>query len=159
MGTPSFLLSVLVGSVVLSCGGRTGESVSTGGSDGGLRAIARMEADAVAEATADERAIATAEGGTTEGGTASSHPCTILASGYDRSCVVDSDCVAVVEVLGCGDCACWTGAISWREEVRYTRDSSSLSPSAGRGICGCPCEAASPRCCAGVCTNSCAGCR
>jgi hypothetical protein len=158
MSTRSLLLSVLVGSLILACGGRTDQSGSIGSDAGGIRPTATMEADASADATAAEPARRTAEGGAVEGAAASSRPCSIIASSYDQSCAVDSDCVAVVEVLGCGDCACWTGAINKREQARYTRDSSGLAPSAGAGICGCPCEAASPHCCGGVCTNTCGAC-
>lgn len=88
---------------------------------------------------------------------ATSGPCTLYAAAYDQSCKVDSDCVAVIELNGCGKCACATGAISKADLSRYQSDLGNGQSSAAKG-CNCPCEAVAPACCAGLCTNSCAGC-
>ncbi len=86
-----------------------------------------------------------------------SGPCTLHAAAYDQSCNVDSDCAAVTELNGCGECACATGAINKRDLSRYQSDLAGGLSSAAKG-CFCPCERVAPLCCAGLCTNSCGGC-
>ncbi|MDP9002417.1 MAG: hypothetical protein M3O46_20180 [Myxococcota bacterium] len=72
-------------------------------------------------------------------------PCSIvLASDYDQSCVVDTDCVAVGQVASCPAFACdgcTTEAINKLAEPQYQAAFSRAfaSRSAGSG-CGCPCE-------------------
>jgi hypothetical protein len=78
--------------------------------------------------------------------------CSIMAAGYDQSCTVDSDCVSVTEVYGCGECACQTGTISKSALASY--QSNAKGPlSQAAGPCNCPTEGA-PQCCSGVCTMS-----
>ncbi len=85
-----------------------------------------------------------------------SGPCTLHADAYDQSCNVDSDCVAVVELNGCGQCACATGAINKRDLAKYQSDLAGGTSNAAKG-CFCPCEGV-PVCCAGSCIASCGGC-
>ncbi len=156
MSARSLLLSVLVGSVVFACWARTDQTGSMRGDDGGIRVSAVAPADATADAAAAAATPDAAEDGATDG--ASSEHCSILASSYDESCAIDSDCVAVAEVPLCGDpCSCLTGAINARDQARYSRDLSPLAPPPGMTACHCPCEATHPRCCEGRCTNAC-GC-
>jgi hypothetical protein len=83
--------------------------------------------------------------------------CSVRATDYDQSCNVDTDCVAVTEVYGCGECACQTGAINTGDLARYQAALAGAESSAATG-CLCPCEASAPQCCGGVCTNLCSAC-
>jgi len=91
-----------------------------------------------------------------EAPTGSASSCSLHAQEFDQSCRADSDCIAVVEVYGCGSCACQTGAINVSDQTKY-QAALSGSQSSTAGSCYCPCEGA-PRCCGGVCTNACSGC-
>jgi hypothetical protein len=82
--------------------------------------------------------------------------CTVSASDYPRTCSVDADCLAIVEISGCGLCACETGAINVSAQSAYQSKYDGAKQYAASG-CFCPCEAA-PKCCGGTCTVSCGGC-
>jgi hypothetical protein len=72
-------------------------------------------------------------------------PCSpVLASDYDQSCMVDTDCVAVGEVPSCPAFACdgcTTVAINKSAMAQYMTalDRAFASEQSGTG-CGCPCE-------------------
>lgn len=68
----------------------------------------------------------------------------VLASDYDQSCAVDSDCVAVGEVASCPAEACdscTTAAVNKSAAATYTTAFQRALASAPTGpACGCPCE-------------------
>ena len=88
--------------------------------------------------------------------------CNMSASQYDNSCTVDSDCVGVPEGDPCaGNClsVCPTVALNARVASQYLTDLQVVS--AGRDenlVCNCPCIAAQPYCCLGICYNGCGDC-
>ena len=91
---------------------------------------------------------------------AASNPdaCTIvLASDYDQSCVMDTDCASVGQVPECPvtDCLiCIPGAINKSELARYMTALSKAGmsePPGGPTICNCPCETGFAICRGGKC--------
>ncbi len=88
--------------------------------------------------------------------------CSMSASQYDNSCNVDSDCVGVPEGHPCArNCQsiCPTAALNARVAYQYLADLKALMPAGNGGIvCNCPCIAAQPYCCRGICYNGCGDC-
>jgi hypothetical protein len=78
----------------------------------------------------------------------------VLASSYDQSCTVDSDCVAVGEVPSCPAAACdgcTTQAVNRGATTEYRAALARAFASAPAGtVCGCPCESGAV-CRAGQC--------
>ncbi len=68
----------------------------------------------------------------------------VLASNYDQSCVVDTDCVAVGEVSSCpatGCDGCTTEAINKLTAPQYQAAfAAAFASRATDSFCGCPCE-------------------
>ncbi len=67
----------------------------------------------------------------------------VVASDYDQSCTVDTDCVAVGEVTSCPAFACdgcTTVAINKLAMPQYQAAFAQAFASAAVGVCGCPCE-------------------
>ena len=90
-----------------------------------------------------------------DAGTTDSAPCAIvLASQYDQSCVVDSDCVGVGEVPSCPAAACdscITAAVNSAAAAQYGKAFEEAFASRPPGtLCGCNCES-SPACSHGKC--------
>ena len=83
----------------------------------------------------------------------------VLASDYDQSCVVDSDCVAVGQVNSCPANACSgcgpTAAINKSALASYQPALSSALASASDGTCACPNECGIAVCRNGKCQDSC----
>lgn len=88
--------------------------------------------------------------------------CNMLASQYDNSCKVDSDCVAVPLGDPCMvSCAsiCLAAALNIRVAYQYTADFAVLNAGRNEGVfCGCGCST-EPCCRQGICSNSCAVCQ
>ena len=79
-------------------------------------------------------------------------PCdkpTILASSYDQSCNVDSDCAAVFSGSLCSTCTCPNATISQDAMAAYQADVAAAGP--GPQDCFCP-VSPTPSCNGGVCT-------
>lgn len=79
----------------------------------------------------------------------------VLASDYDQSCVVDTDCVSVGQVAKCPvtDCSgCYLVAINKGAAARYMTALSQAVVSGPPGpICNCPCESGFAICRGGQC--------
>ena len=90
-----------------------------------------------------------------DAGTTGSASCAIvLASQYDQSCIVDSDCVGVGEVPSCPAAACdscITAAVNKSAAAQYGKVFEEAFASSPPGtLCGCNCES-SPACSNGKC--------
>jgi hypothetical protein len=73
-------------------------------------------------------------------------------STYDRSCNVDSDCIAVQTGMLCPDtCPCANSAVSVFEQVRYSAARAQVTLSSPLQCTGCLAAAAGPRCSRGQC--------
>ena len=87
--------------------------------------------------------------------------CLFLASNYDQSCSVDSDCALVVSTDYCGDqvCQCPDSPISLAGRDKFNADIANTP--LGSGMLQwpvCACEAPLPVCCSGgSCTTYCGG--
>jgi hypothetical protein len=83
----------------------------------------------------------------------------VLASSYDQSCVVDTDCVAVGEIPSCpasGCDGCTTAAVNKSVMTQYATAFAQAFASKALGTgCGCPCESGAlcrgGKCQAGFC--------
>ena len=88
-----------------------------------------------------------------DAGALSTGACTwILASNYDQSCMVDSDCLSVWSGYYCApSCECANAAISSSAISQYTADTNATGSDSGIPVCsGCPAQA--PPCCRqGIC--------
>ena len=79
---------------------------------------------------------------------------TISASGYGRTCSVESDCVTVAQGNVCDPCGCPSVAISASEQIRYDADFNALRdtcPDAGTLSCA-ACASVVAVCTAGSCS-------
>jgi hypothetical protein len=90
-----------------------------------------------------------------DAGTTGASTCSVvLASQYDQSCTVDSDCVAVGEVPSCPATACdgcTTAAVNKSAAAKYAAAFAQAFASSAPGtFCGCPCESGAV-CRAGQC--------
>jgi len=95
-----------------------------------------------------------------DGCSSSKSPCSIvLASDYDQSCTVDTDCVSVGQVPVCpalacyADCTMWT--ISKSAAAQYMTALSRASASVAGESCGCANYNPYPCCRGGTCTTTC----
>jgi hypothetical protein len=76
--------------------------------------------------------------------------CTVLASEYDQSCSVNTDCMSVGEVQSCPatQCAfCMTGTINRGVASNYMKAFSSATANVPLDAGTCNCGAAGPPCC------------
>jgi hypothetical protein len=129
---------------LVSCGGATSESTD---------AAAKVESETNSDAPVDRSEAAGAA-------------CLIQTSNYDRSCSVDSDCIAVVSIgnrmfsVQSGNycepmCLCGGGVISSSAEAQYVVDVSKTpfgSGSIDGLLCYCPNEPSIPSCMSGSCS-------
>jgi hypothetical protein len=85
--------------------------------------------------------------------------CMVLASNYDQSCSVDSDCAMVFSGNCCvGGCFCGGSAINARAFTQFAADVARAEVGVAPGpICGCPAEF-NPCCIAGKCEAGYAAC-
>jgi hypothetical protein len=82
--------------------------------------------------------------------------CMILASNYDQSCRVDSDCILIAQGNYCTPgCLCREGVVNYGALPRFVADVSKAPIAAdamSAGDAGCPCLVPSGPCCrAGMC--------
>ncbi len=152
MGLRSALRSncLLVGGLVVACGGKAVEDPSSSGS----LLDASFAFDASVSATLDAASDATVDGATSFADAGTPPPvidgCVdIVLSTYDQSCVKSSDCIGVTAGEVCtGACACGGAVINVSEESRYDQAISEVQTE------GCPCPPpAMPVCVEGSCTT------
>lgn len=87
-------------------------------------------------------------------------PCSVvLASDYDQSCTVDTDCVAVGQVPACPALACYVDCTMWTisksAAAQYMTALSRASASVAGESCGCVSYNPYPCCRGGMCTTTC----
>lgn len=83
--------------------------------------------------------------------TATGYPCDILASNYDRSCAVDSDCEPVFSGNVCSTgCAC-NSAISGAALTQYNADVGRTRVAWNASDVSCGCDQIGPCCREGIC--------
>jgi hypothetical protein len=95
-------------------------------------------------------------GGDTDSAASNPPSCTVvLASGYDQSCMVDTDCVTVYEVHACPITDCSGCAMQGINKGAMTQYMSALSKNAALEpsgvLCHCPCESGFAICRGGQC--------
>ena len=106
--------------------------------------------DSGSDATLDDSGSAAAED------SGSPAACMIVATSYDQSCEVDSDCVEVTSGNYCTgpQCMCGGSAISGGALAQFTADTARVHD--GGGGIACPCAASFGPCCrSGTCTAQC----
>lgn len=75
---------------------------------------------------------------------------TMSAQGYDATCSVDNDCVAVFEGDVCG-CSCETAALRRPAAAQYSKDSAEKAKSCGSRLDCVACPSSTVACVAGTC--------
>ena len=153
-----------LGGVVGSCGGQTGSgnlrSMSVQLADGSVPDGAVGESDAgtveaspTVEASAPEASVDAEP----DASVADEQPvdidagCTIVASSYDQSCTMDTDCAFVFEGNTClAGCQCLNAAVNVHVSASYMTDLAKISVDAGQVNCGCT-AFIGPCCRAGLC--------
>jgi len=120
--------------------GAAGETGAMDDSGSALDASVTVDATSVADASCGNADMSPGDADTTDSASCS----IVLASQYDQSCTVDSDCVPVGEVGSCPASACdgcWSAAINHCAAPQYmsalARVFASLPPGSA---CNCPAE-------------------
>jgi hypothetical protein len=139
----------LLGLFLLACGG-----AEAGGGPSGLAGR-----DASSDALADAPSVSLADAGADAPVDVDSGACVILASNYDQSCSVDSDCAMVSSGNYCvGGCFCGGSAINVGASARFAADVARAQVGVPPGPgCGCGAEFG-PCCIAGKCQAGYAAC-
>ena len=75
---------------------------------------------------------------------------TMSAQGYDATCSVDGDCVAVFEGDVCG-CSCNTAALRRPAAAQYSKDSAEKAASCGSRLECVACPSSAVACLSGTC--------
>ncbi len=154
MNSDVFVGFLVCAMLAAGCGGAETAPSSAGASSKDEGGVSTASTDASAGATADAASNLSGDAAAD----ASANACVILASNYDQSCTVDTDCASVSSGNYCAQlCMCGGSAINVAAEVRFNADVAKTPVGSGavKNI-ACPCVAAFGPCCrAGLCTTDC----
>jgi hypothetical protein len=147
------LVAGLSGGVPVACDGQVEGALAPDASPSAAPDASRPSA-VPADTDGGDAAADAADGSALEAAACSA----VVASDYDQSCVADSDCVQVGQVLRCpaGACdGCLSAGINKNALSRYLAAFASAVASIPDGeTCGCPCEGDFAICRAGKCAAS-----